>query len=208
MSIPNNNGKTDDVEVSDPDDYTTRQRLKQIYQARKELRAMRQNAATYRRGSSHRQKVEAVQHYRTGVESYLLELDTLLRKHDPGPELWSDRHYGTITVKPPGKWTEKRGYYVAENVERRTHVPLKVKSVPDPKDVDVIGLKWLFETETPVSRSFEFTIMSSTAHETTTRAGKAYIGWNMLNKMVTDVNAFLGELGIGLDTDNTDEWKI
>lgn len=198
-----------DVEINDPEDFTTSERLRQIYNARQELRDMRREASNLRhKAVSHQNQVRAVQHYRTAVESYLLEVDTLLRKHDPGPEMWDNRQYGTIIIQPPGKWTEQRGYYTAENIERKTHVPLKVKSVPDPKRVDVTGLKWLFNTETPVSRTFEFEVVSSTVHEKKTYTGKAYIGWNTLNKMVTDVNSFLGDIGIGLNTDETDEWEI
>lgn len=86
--------------------------------------------------------------------------------------------------------------------------PLKVESIPEPKEVPVIGLKWLFEHETPVRRTFEFKVKSSVSNERITKTAKAYIAWNQLNKMVTDVNGFLAELGIGLDTDTTDEWEI
>jgi hypothetical protein len=199
-----------DVEVADPDNYTTSQRLKQIYEARRQLRQMRREASTarHRPGARHSKQIRAIQHYRTGLESYLLEVDTLLRQFEPGPELWHNRDFGTITVHPPGQFTEKRGYYVAENINRDTHTPLKVESIPDPKHVDVVGLKWLFETETPVRRDFEYEVVSHRLGETKTLTGKAYLSWEQLNQMATSVNSFLGELGIGLDVDDTNEWTI
>jgi hypothetical protein len=155
-----------------------------------------------------RTKRQAVQHYRSGVESYLLEVDTLLHQFDPGPELWAEKHYGTIVVNPPGKWEKKSGYYRSKNMERGPNQPLKVNSIPEPKKVEIIGLKWLFEAESPVRRPFDFEVMSSMLDETVTKEGGAFISWNQLNEMVTDINTFLAEIGVGLSIDETDEWEI
>jgi hypothetical protein len=201
--------ETDGVEIDDPDNYTTSTRLQQIFEARRQLREIRREASSYRHsGVGKRQKMRAVQYYRSGVESYLLEVDTLLREHDPGPALWSKKHYGTVTIQPPGKFTEKLGYYVAENIERGPNQPLKVSSLPEPKQIDIVGLKWLFETESPIQATFEFDIQSHTIGETYTTTASAVMSWTTLNSMVSDVNSFLGELGIGLDVDDTEEWKI
>lgn len=203
---PTSNGRQ--IEVDDPEDYTTRQRLKQIYEARRELRDMRREASSVRNTGGKSASIRAVQYYRSGVESYLLEVDTLLRQFEPGPELWHDKHYGDILIQPPGEWVQKRAHYESENLTRGSNIPLTVESIPDPKEVPVIGLKWLFEADSPVVREFEFETHSHTVNERITRAGNAFISWQQLNMMVTDVNAFLGELGIGLNIDDTDEWKI
>jgi hypothetical protein len=206
---PNDDSSTD-VKIADPDNYTTSQRLKQIYDARRDLRKMRREAAKVRNNPSNNQsaKIEAVQYYRSGLESYLLEVDTLLRQHDPGPELWHDRRYGSVIIPPPGDWDKKRGYYLSRNIKRGPNQPLKVESLPDPKEVPVTGLKWLFETGTPITRDFEFTVDSHVIDETVTKTGSAVVSWQTLNKMATDVNSFLNEVGVGLEIDDGGEWTI
>jgi hypothetical protein len=210
MSRHNGSSDANDVEIADPDDYTTSQRLKQIYRAREDLRKMRRKASKvrHRPDTRVRNKMRAVQYYRTGVESYLLEVDTLLRQFEPGPELWHNRDYGTVTIEPPGQFEQRRGYYVAQNMERGNNQPLKVTSIPDPKELEVTGLKWLFNFESPVTAVFEYDVQSHIYGKTVTKRANAVISWTQLNSMVTDVNSFLGELGIGLDTDNNDEWTI
>lgn len=197
-----------EVEVEDPEDYSTSTRLQQIYDARRELREMRRQAAQHRHSGGNQAKMRAVQYYRSAVESYLLEVDTLLRQHDPGPQLWSKKHYGTVTIRPPGDFEKKRGYYRATNIKRDGNLPLKVKTIPDPKQVEIVGLKWLFKAESPVKAAFEYDVHSNTFGETHTKVARAYVSWTTLNQMVSDVNSFLGELGIGLSVDETDEWDI
>lgn len=214
-----NRRQSETVSVSDPDDFTTSARLKQIYQARRDVRESRREASQYRHGNhSHRTKVQAVQYYRTAVEGYLLEVDTLLTQHDPGPRLWHDKYYGTVTIQPPGRWEEKRTYYRSKNKELKPNVPLKVDSLPEPKEVDIIGLKWLFNAESPVTRDFEFEVRNphykpgphadGGLRPTKTMTGSALIAWTQLNEMVTDINEFLAELGIGLSLDENNEWTI
>lgn len=198
-----------EIKVEDPEDYSTSTRLQQIYDARRELREMRRQASQYRHsGVSNDGKMRAVQYYRSAVESYLLEVDTLLRQHDPGPKLWSEKHYGTVRINPPGDFQEKRGYYQAANLKRNGNLPLKVTTVPDAKEVDIVGLKWLFEAQSPIEAAFEYDVHSHTYGETYTAGAKACVSWTTLNQMVSDVNSFLGDLGIGLDIDETQEWDI
>ena len=192
-----------DVTVTDPEGFNTSQRLKQIYRAREDLRKMRKEAAQVRNNpnTNTQVKVEAVQHYRAAVEAFLLEVDTLLKNHDPGPELWSDRHYGHVTIRPPGDWTQQRSHYKSQSLERQGNQPLLVKEIPDPKRVPVIGLKWLFETDTPVTRTFEFEVVGGALNETVTLPGSSTVKWHTLNQMVTDTNEFLSEVGVGLEID-------
>jgi hypothetical protein len=198
-----------DVEIQDPDNFTTSTRLQQIFEARRQLREIRREASSYRQmGAGKNQKMRAVQYYRSGVESYLLEVDTLLRQHDPGPYLWEKQQYGTITIQPPGKFERKRGYYQAKDLQMGPNKPLKVESLPDPKEIDVVGLKWLFEKDTPITVSFDYPVHSNTLGSTHTKTANACISWTTLNRMVSSVNSFLGELGIGLDVDDTEEYKI
>jgi len=197
-----------EIEIKDPDDFTTSTRLQHIFDARRQLREIRREASTYRVRGGSSGKFQAIQYYRSGVESYFLEVDTLLRQHPPGPHYWSEKKYGTLTINPPGKFREQMGSYVSENIEMSPNVPLRVKSLPEPKTIDIIGLKWLFERESPARAVFEFDVDNASMGGTHTDTARAAVSWTTLNEMVSDVNHFLGELGIGLDVDDTEEWKI
>jgi len=195
--------------IDDPEDFTTSKRLSHIFDARRQLREIRREASMMRNRSGRSAEFQAIQYYRSGVESYLLEVDTLLRQHSPGPYLWSEKKYGTLTFNPPGNFREQMGSYVAENIQTKPNVPLRVKSIPDPKTMDIIGLKWLFEVDSPARAVFEFDVDNASMGSTHTDTAQACISWTALNEMVSDVNYFLGELGIGLDAaDDSDTWRF
>jgi hypothetical protein len=198
--MSNSPDDTAGVTVTDPDGFNTDQRLKQIYRAREDLRKMRKQAAQIRNNpntDSHA-KVEAVQHYRAAVESLLLEVGTLLKNHDPGPELWANRHYGDVVIRPPGNWEPQQAHYKSQTIERN-NTPLLVEEIPDAKRVPVVGLRWLFETETPVTRPFEFKIYKGALNETVTYHSSSVVPWRILNQMVSEVNEYLNEVGVGLE---------
>jgi hypothetical protein len=201
------NDDTADVTVSDPEGFNTTERLKQIYRAREDLRKMRKEAAQARNNpnTNTQVKVEAVQHYRAAVEALLLEVGTLLKKHDPGPELWHDRHYGDVVIRPPGNWEPKHSHYESETIERN-NTSLLVEDIPDAKRVPVVGLKWLFESETPVTRPFEFAVYGGALNETVTYHSSSVVPWRILNQMVSEVNEYLNEVGVGLEvTEESDD---
>lgn len=196
-----------DVEIEDPEDYSTSTRLQQIFEARRELREIRRDAAAYRQSSSSSAaKMEAAQYYRSGVESYLLEVDTLLRHHEPGPELWSSKHYGSVTIQPPGKWKSEGGSY--KECSNRKDLPQKITELPKPKRFDIVGLESLFQSDSTITATFKFPVDGYTIGEVETAPANGYISWTTLNRMVSDVNLFLGDLGIGLSLDETQEWNI
>lgn len=194
MSRHNGRLPETDTEIDDPEDYSTSQRLQHIYEAKRELREMRREAAAHRE----QQPKRALTYYRTAVESYLMELDTLFQQNDRGRQLWNNTHFGTVTIAPPDP-PKRQGDY------RRIGTP----SRPDPKQIEIRGLKTLFEAESPITRTFEFTTQDElVGKKTKTVTRAAYIGWTTLNAMVSETNEFVSDLGIGLDIDETDEWKI
>lgn len=183
-----------EVAINDPEDYSTSTRLKQIYQARRELRSMRQEAAAHR----HNHPDNALSYYRTAIESYLMELDTLFERNEEGRRLWNQEHFGTVTITPP-ELPEQSGSYHSINK----------RSQPSPVQLEIRGLKTLFETESPISYTFEIKKDHELMGQKTERVTRStYIDWTILNRMVSSTNSFMSDLGLGLDIDETDEWKI
>jgi len=197
-----------EVEINDPDDFSTSSRLQQIYQARQELRQMRQEAAQHRK----QHPAKAVMFYRTAVESYLMELDTLFTQNDDGRELWNRKQYGTVTIAPPGSYEPApcvaRAWRV-EGIGDNNNDALTIESKPTPKTVELTGLKSLFETDSPIRAKFQLeTTDELTGKQTVSVGAYGHVPWTSLNQMVMDTNSYVSDLGIGLDIDETDEWTI
>jgi len=193
-----------DLEIDDPENYSSSERLKHIYEARRNLREIRTEAAARRRSQPKR----AVSYYRSGVESYLMELDTLMRKHEPGPELLHKKDFGAVTIQTPGEWEKRHGYWINRALGQNNK-NLKVSSLPEPKEVELKGLSSLIELPTPIKRTFDFQRQNELTGDSTVRVtATAHIPWETLNRMVSAINEFVSELGLGLDVDEQDEWKI
>jgi len=183
----------DRVEINDPSEYGAGQRIKQIYDARREWRGMRREAGQHRK----RNPEAAIAHYRTGVESYLMELYPLLDKNEHGRELWSSKHFGTVTISPP------------EPPETR-YDTLNSYSRPEPKHFQIRGFQTLFNETWPISYDFEFAKSHELkGKETETKRVSAEISWQSLNAMVSAANNYVEDLGIGLDVDDNDHvWQF
>jgi len=177
--------------IDDPEDYGASERLKQIYQARRELRDIRREAAAHRSAVPK----DAVAYYRTGVESYLMELEPLFYQNETGMEIWDNWYFGTVTVTPPE--TAEQPYYKIGGPEL------------EPVDYKINGLNTLFQVD-EIAHVFEVeeeSELSGGTVETVKRTTP--IPWDALNRMVSVANRYCSELGIGLDVaDNSDTWRF
>jgi len=178
-------------QIDDPEDYGASERLKQIYQARRELREIRREAATHRKTDAK----NAVAYYRTGVESYLMELEPLFYTDKTGQQLWEEQYFGTVTISPPE--TADQPYYQIGG------------PTLEPVQYHIKGLNTLFQID-DVAHVFEIEeeneLTGSSAEKVRCTSP---IPWDALNRMVSAANRYCTELGIGLDVaDNSDSWKF
>jgi len=192
---------TQDVAIDDPENFSGSERLRHIYQARQELRQMRREAGAKR----HQMPGKALAYYRTGVESYLMELDTLFQRTEDGRHLWESKDFGAVVIRPPGNFEKRHGYYIDMDYPMSNNKNLKVKDTADPKKINIEGLSALFEYDSPIRTAFTYRQLSG---EKLTLTGSGRIPWKMLNQMVSTANGYVSDLGIGLDIDETDEWEI
>jgi hypothetical protein len=192
------------AEVRDPEEYTNERRLKDIFDARSQLREYRLDVQEAARAD----RFAAVSAYRSAVSNYLLEVEPLLRKHDPGTKLLTERDFGTVVVEPPIKEEEAPGLTTA--TRRAIKVPkdshgtktVPVKRVPDPVEYPLVGLRSLFNTPDPIEH--EFTFMSDQEYDRGTTydiTQRKQISFQTLDAMVRTINNFLGDAGLELDPD-------
>jgi len=177
--------------IDDPEDYGASERLKQIYQARRELRDIRREAAAYRKTAPK----DAVAYYRTGVESYLMELEPLFYQNETGLEIWEEWFFGTVTINPPK--TAEQPYYKIGGPELEP-VQYRLKGLNTLFQIDEIAHVFELEEESELSGTTTETVKQTTP-----------IPWDVLNRMVSAANRYCSDLGIGLDvSDNNDPWRF
>ena len=178
-------------QIDDPEDYGASERLKQIYQARRELREIRREAATHRKTDPK----NAVAYYRTGVESYLMELEPLFYTDKTGQQLWEEQYFGTVTISPPE--TADQPYYQIGGPTLEP-VQYRIKGLNTLFQIDDVAHVFEIEEENELTGSSAEKVKCTTP-----------IPWDALNRMVSVANRYCSELGIGLDVaDNSDSWKF
>jgi len=178
-------------QIDDPEDYGASERLKQIYQARRELREIRREAATHRKTDPK----NAVAYYRTGVESYLMELEPLFYRDETGMQIWEDWFFGTVTINPPK--TADQPYYQIGGPTLEP-VQYRIKGLNTLFQIDDVAHVFEIEEENELTGSSAEKVKCTTP-----------IPWDALNRMVSVANRYCSELGIGLDVaDNSDSWKF
>ena len=213
MSNEEPKDRLDPDKAEDPDDYVARRRLKDIYDSRRELMKSRKKASeiTIRGGRNSKQK--ALEFYRKSVENYLIELEPFFFQFG-GKEIWFSYDFGTVQVQPPNVDLDSPSSWI-DGLHRMDHNGGTVRvsePLPDPQEVEVKGLSFLFNTSSPITATFEY----NTRHEltgkgTVQKANHAYLPTQMLDRMVFVANEFLAEHGLDLDIDQglpEDELKL
>lgn len=201
--------------VEDPDSYIQQRRLKDIFQARKEVRNQRQKAKEYQIKATgakdegyHRMK--ALRLYRAAVENYLSELRPLLLSDDLGTEYWFKLDLGSVTAEPPvyrdafGDGPEQWVYH--DGGKRYT-----VERKPETKEIDFTGFKMLFELADPLTVQFTLSVDApGFGRGTTTKTvtERQNIPFRKLDAVMNEANHYLQQRGIELEADSTDEWEI
>lgn len=169
------NTKLEVEPVDDPDSYIQKRRLRDIFDARKDLREKRLEA---------KQAVGvddqiASSHFRAAVENYLEELRPLVLKTELGRRIWYNQDFGDIVIQPPND------YHASEA-----------------KSIELNGLQSVFDVPDPIEVEFNVVRqvgLDSTRSETVSRQGQ--IPFDKLDHIVNQVNQHLAEQGIELDTD-------
>lgn len=197
---------TDDLQVEavDVDEMIRRERIRSLFDARKRCREVRSDSKIEFDGQETDVGNMA---YRTVLESYIREAEALFSQTEDGRRYWSERDFGTVTVPLPVEASSMNGtpYQVPGSGEE---YPIGVLEQPEPKTVDMIGLKSLFETDSPITATFEFPsphpgLGRGQTYETETI--KKAIPYQILDKMFARTNGYLAELGIGIEIDETDK---
>jgi hypothetical protein len=190
-----------------PEELTEKRRLKDIFDARQELRETRTLAARARREG----KLQlALSGYRATVANYVTEVEPLLWKYERGQELLRGTHFGHLRVAPKVTHTDRKHGADVVKVEGATD-SYEVSEVPDGlgEVVEVVGLEALFELGNPVRRSFEIPVERRHKRDRTESVTVvSQLTFRMLDRMTREVNVLLGNIGLELEPDDAGDGEV
>ena len=221
MSETESNNETEDIhieEVADPQDYINQRRLKDIYDAKRELLKSRSEASELRINAKYggsKDKFQAANElHREAAENYFLEISSLFHRNEAGREIWYQRDFGTITIHPPYTAADMRscsggGWKISDP---NSVGDIWIIDIPDPKEVELVGIESLFQLPSQISKTFEYTVDEGHYGEVPKEeTGTGMVSKSVLDNMVKVVDLYLDELGLDLDEERglpTDELKL
>jgi len=200
------------VQAVDTDDIVRRERLKSIFDAKsvcRETRRKAQNITMMDRGTQY----AANGYFRHAVETYVREAEALFSASESGRQYWSSYGFGTITVAPRTERKESARLGRPGSVLVLAESGHELRQDPPSDEITAIGLKSLFEIDSPITAEFDVQVTSQAfGRDETLRAVsvRQQIPFSMLDQMYAVTNGYLGELGldISVETDESDEWDI
>lgn len=201
-----NQERTPDADtVQDPEKYVSTRRLEDIFDARQELR-------------QHRLGIKDIQHeygpiraataYRAALSNYIMEIEPLLMRFEPGPELMYQKPFGAIEITPV-EYREDGNAFITIEERGMSGRQVTVPDPPDPVRFPIQGLTALFELPDPISETFTVETPMSSWEDEVERTERAQIHIDTLDQMTRAANRFLGEVGFELEPDSgPDSWEI
>jgi hypothetical protein len=145
--------------------------------------------------------------YRAAVEGYLQELRPVFISDKQGRDVWFGLDFGTLKIEPPVQYEtvgldrEQLTYReTTPNGQTKGH---ELHSRPEPKEIDLRGLNYLFELPEPIAVEFEQTTetsgkwVGSVHSESITK--RHDIGFDRLDRVVDEANHRLEQRGFDLE---------
>lgn len=199
--LDNDTLAVDGQEVEDVDEHIDARRVKDLFDARRQVREDRR-AAKSEHHTNNTSLSECLAGYRQSVETYLMESQSLLQQTPEGRHYWSQDSYGTLTLSVQTRGGGPRSdpeVRVPRREEPGGEWVTATDGVPDAVEIELTGLRSLLMLDDPVTRTFEITTRNG-RHELETRVVpvREQPGWQTLDDMILTVNNYLAQLGVDL----------
>lgn len=189
-------------QIRDPEEIVQSRRLNSIFDIREEIRDARKQILMERYSNKGITRFEALCGYRTLANNYLMELEPLLLKFEPGKELLNEKDFGKAVFEPqyePKSVGNSRNtqYEVYHKDGRKTTVEEK----PEPSAVELVGLSSLWDIPDPVSISIPVKQRKSYRHKAEPKklTYKDQFSVRTIDDFVRCMNRFLSDVGFELD---------
>jgi hypothetical protein len=193
MSSEPTDETTDTTGITDPTEYVTERRLRDIFDARTKLRDRRLAARTAVKS----QEFRAVSAYRSAVSNYVMEIDPLMRRFDAGTEPLFEQEFGIVTIGPDVRYQEFHSGADEWMLTTTDGDEIPIEDPPEPVDFPFLGLDSLFVFDDPLTATWE--VKPTRRGGTTTHRQTGQIPFGILDDMAMAANRFLGQIGLELD---------
>lgn len=189
-------------QIRDPEEIVQNRRLNSIFDIREEIRDTRKQILMERYNNKGISRFEALCGYRTLANNYLMELEPLLLKFEPGQRLLDEKDFGEAIFSPRyrkktiGDSRGRRYEIVHHNATTST-----VLEEPDSVSIDLVGLRCLWDIPDPVSLSILVKQKKSYRHAAEERelTFKDQFSVRTIDQFIRCMNRFLSDVGFELD---------
>jgi len=204
-----------EVEAVDVDDIVRQERIRAIFDAKRECREVRHKAENVAAEDA-KETRPAATHFRHVVESFARETETLFSRTERGREYWTEYDFGTVVLQPDTYLKDTpRG--------TKRHLPRPGKDTKDrvvsgdlpTEKLQISGLNSLFETDSPIVREMEVVVnpfgdFGRSATDECTVATRNQIDFRILDQMYATINAYLSHIGLGVEVeaDDANTWEV
>ena len=210
MSEPENHPER----IEDSEDYTVQRRLKSVFDIRKDIHQTRKKI----RYASHKrnERYQAVCAYRALAESYLLEIEPLLRRYGDGDYYLNQTDFGFVTLEPETRESQAYRYGgvelyfpnapIGNYKDSSSWIRVNPDSVPESVTYEFTGLNALFDVPDTLMLADQVKqAASSRRAKEYTYVQKSQIPMSALDDMVRTMNEFLSDIGFELDPETEDD---
>jgi len=188
-------------QVDDPDNLTQQERLRELFEARRELQQYRRQLAEARATRNVPERTLRTA-YRSLLEVYLRELEPLMVRRYPkqGLKHWHDADLGVAEFQArrrPALDDLPKGHAHRDTVQE-----------PDPVAERVVGLKSIVKGDEYVEVQFT-TVYGPQGNKKRTHIEQRQFGFGILDTAYRHSNAFLSEIGLeATETDTDNEFEL
>lgn len=215
--MTDSDGDSEDVaQIKDPEAYVNQRRLQQLFDLRENLHKSRLKLAEIEHNRRHkRTRWEALNAYRALVDSYILELEPLLLRYEPGPELLNETHFGTVEVTPhyklePAGRSSSDTYQVYEpsaSTNNSSDDYVRVQNRPhEVVEYELEGLRSVLELPSPLTATYTFNKFKYAGKgKSFKHTAKTQIRMETMDTMVRKANNFLAEIGFTVSPEPEDD---
>jgi hypothetical protein len=190
-------------QIADATDIVQSRRLNSIFDIRDELREHRKIILMEKYDNKGISRFQALSGYRTLANNYLMELQPLLKKFEPGQELLTERDFGTATIVPKYEITSssRRGGSANVEIYHATGGTTKVAEEPTPQKLDLTGLESIWNIPDPLETRLTLDKFDNASRGTRPQPVRIQdqFSVNTTDRFVRAMNLFLSDIGFELE---------
>jgi len=193
-------------EIKDAEDYVHQRRLKSIFDLREELHTKRKQIRIAEADDQNRFAALCV--YRSIVDSYVLELEPLLRLYERGIQYLTETNFGTVSITPETRQAARAGDsrgQVTQVYDPDKEEWLTVSHSVEPTTYQLQGLESLLTLPNPIETEFTIKTDRPLGDDLVTITATSQIGMDRLDAMVRVMNTFLSDIGFEVDPEPEDD---